>query len=116
MGWRTRTSSLSGSTTTRASNVTESRLHFRTVVAVTDTVPFQKNDNRGLAVAYGFIPDFPRNQELGHIVVAEDKCVACPNVYQHRVDAFELADPSRPGYCKVLALFLVNPSGHADSV
>ena len=49
------------------------------------------------------------NQYVGHIVAEEDKCIAFPNIYQHRVDAFELADPTRPGYRKILCFFVVNP-------
>jgi hypothetical protein len=30
-------------------------------------------------------------------------------LYQHRVSPFELADPSKPGYRKILVLFLVDP-------
>ena len=44
-----------------------------------------------------------------HIVAEEGKCVAFPNVYQHHVDAFELADPTKPGYRKILCFFLVDP-------
>ena len=32
-----------------------------------------------------------------------------PNVLQHRVEPFRLADPSKPGHRKILALFLVDP-------
>ncbi|KAI0750435.1 hypothetical protein C8Q74DRAFT_1211997 [Fomes fomentarius] len=93
-------------------NITESRLDFRTVVGSVDDsfpLPYEQNDHRGYVVAYGFGRDHELNQELGHIVAEENKCIAFPNVYQHYVDAFELADPSRPGYRKILAFFLVNP-------
>ncbi len=93
-------------------NITESRLVFRTVVGSADDsfpLPYEQDDHRGYVVAYGFGRDHELNQELGHIIAEEDKCIAFPNVYQHYVDAFELADPSRPGYRKILAFFLVNP-------
>ena len=48
------------------------------------------------------------NQELGHILAEEDKCVAFPNIFQPRVDAFELADPLKPGHRKILCFFLVD--------
>jgi hypothetical protein len=32
-----------------------------------------------------------------------------PNIYQHRFSPFKLIDPTRPGYCKILALYLVDP-------
>lgn len=33
-----------------------------------------------------------------------------PNVYQHRVSSFELADKTKPGHRRILALFLVDPT------
>jgi hypothetical protein len=35
--------------------------------------------------------------------------IAFPNVLQHQVQPFELADPTRPGTRKILVLFLVDP-------
>jgi len=32
-----------------------------------------------------------------------------PNILQHRVQPFKLADPTKPGHRKILALFLVDP-------
>lgn len=39
----------------------------------------------------------------------QGRCLAFPNLYQHQVQPFELADKSRPGHRKILALFLVDP-------
>ncbi|KAI0708765.1 hypothetical protein C8T65DRAFT_576187 [Cerioporus squamosus] len=92
-------------------NITESRLDFRVTAGTADglTMRYEQSDHRGYVVAYGFGRDHHKNQELGHIVAEEDKCVAFPNIYQHHVDAFELADPTKPGYRKILCFFLVNP-------
>ncbi len=51
------------------------------------------------------------HQELGHIIAVEDKCVAFPDLWQHRyrVQPFELADPSKPGVRNFLCFFLVDP-------
>ena len=91
-------------------NISESRLAFRAAVGgAHDALEYEQNDFRGWDVVYGFTDDDPLNQPLGHIVAAEGKCVAFPNVYQHRVEPFELADPTRPGHRKILCFFLVNP-------
>ncbi|KAI0738406.1 hypothetical protein C8Q80DRAFT_277017 [Daedaleopsis nitida] len=93
-------------------NIAESRLAFRAVVGdeyAGADFPYQQDDHRGHVLAYGFGRSHALNQALGHVVAAEDKCVAFPNVYQHRVEPFALADPSRPGHRKILCLFLVNP-------
>ncbi|KZT21379.1 hypothetical protein NEOLEDRAFT_1150704 [Neolentinus lepideus HHB14362 ss-1] len=52
----------------------------------------------------------PLNQELGHVVTKEGKCLAFPNIWQHRVSSFKLVDPSKPGHRKILCFFLINPT------
>ncbi|KAI0737516.1 hypothetical protein C8Q80DRAFT_1276274 [Daedaleopsis nitida] len=93
-------------------NITESRLDFRAVVGDEDAaskLPYQQSDHRGFVVAYGFGMNHFLNQTLGQVFAEEDKCVAFPNIYQHCVNEFELEDPSKPGYRKILCFFLVNP-------
>lgn len=58
---------------------------------------------------YG-INDFASRQVLGEVWTREDRLVVFPNVFQHRVCPFKLAQPSKPGHVKVLALFLVDPN------
>ncbi|KAH9940141.1 uncharacterized protein BXZ73DRAFT_43264 [Epithele typhae] len=94
-------------------NVTESRLGFRMRVGGGDygiDLSYEQSDHNGYVVAYGFGQDDALNQPIGHIVAAEGKCVAFPNVYQHRVEPFELADKTRTGHRKIIALFLVDPT------
>ncbi|KAI0675690.1 hypothetical protein C8Q78DRAFT_1006008 [Trametes maxima] len=43
------------------------------------------------------------------MAATEDKCLVFPNVSQHCVALFELADHSRQGHRKILVLFLVDP-------
>ncbi|TBU59755.1 hypothetical protein BD310DRAFT_924125 [Dichomitus squalens] len=98
-------------------NLTESRLDFRAAVGNSDnmngvSLEYEQNDEQGYRTAFGLQRDSPLNQCLGHIVAEENKCVAFPNVYQHHVDAFELADPTKPGYRKILCFFVVNPFVH----
>jgi hypothetical protein len=38
------------------------------------------------------------------------RALAWPNLFQHCVSPFELADPSKPGHRKILAIFLVDPT------
>lgn len=49
------------------------------------------------------------SQVLGSVVTKQGRCIAFPNVYQHQVQPFELADKSKPGHRKIVALFLVDP-------
>ena len=93
-------------------NITESRLAFRTQVGKDPTgyrEEYMQNDDDGYLHAFGYSNEDMMNQELGHVVALEDKCVAFPNLWQHRVEPFELADPTTPGHRKILCFFLVDP-------
>jgi hypothetical protein len=48
-------------------------------------------------------------QEVGDVVTKEGRLITFPNLLQHRVKPFKLADPTRPGHRKIVALFLVDP-------
>ena len=50
------------------------------------------------------------NQPCGSVETREGRCIAFPNIYQHRVSPFELVDRTKPGHRKILALFLVHPN------
>ena len=93
-------------------NITESRVAFRTQVGKDPTgyrEEYMQNDDDGYLHAFGYSNEDMMNQELGHVVALEDKCVAFPNLWQHRVEPFELADPTKPGHRKILCFFLVDP-------
>ena len=47
---------------------------------------------------------------VGATPTIEGRCLAFPNLYQHRVSSFELADPTKPGHRKIIAFFLVDPN------
>ncbi|KAG8790348.1 hypothetical protein FRC12_012089 [Ceratobasidium sp. 428] len=94
-------------------NISESRLAFRTAAANPGT--YEQGDKRGCLLTWGVGPDEPCVNELGSIRTSQDRTIAFPNIYQHRVSPFELKDKSRPGYRKILALFLVDPAIHRPS-
>ncbi len=88
-------------------NITESRLSFRTAL---DDPEYEQNDDAGVREVYGLESEDALNQVLGSAPTPAGRCLAFPNVLQHRVGAFRLADPTRPGHRKILAFFLVDPS------
>ncbi|MFE2231192.1 DUF4246 domain-containing protein [Streptomyces sp. NPDC059442] len=88
-------------------NITESRLSFR---AALDDPNYEQNDDNGLREVYGLEDEDALNQLLGSASTPAGRCLAFPNVLQHRVGSFRLADPTRPGHRKILAFFLVDPS------
>jgi hypothetical protein len=88
-------------------NITESSLSFRTAF---DDPRYEQNDHKGLREVYGLEDEGALNQVLGSAPTPAGRCLAFPNVLQHRVGSFRLADPTRPGHRKILAFFLVDPS------
>ncbi|CCO33985.1 hypothetical protein BN14_08076 [Rhizoctonia solani AG-1 IB] len=89
-------------------NITDSRLGFRTAVAGPES--YEQNDLKGCQLTWGMGYDDPCVNELGSVATRQDRCIAFPNAYQHRVSPFELVDKSKPGHRKIVALFLVDPA------
>ncbi|MEU3464709.1 DUF4246 domain-containing protein [Streptomyces sp. NPDC006733] len=88
-------------------NITESRLSFRTAL---DDPSYEQSDDNGMREVYGLENEEPLNQVLGSAATPAGRCLAFPNILQHRVGSFGLTDATRPGYRKILAFFLVDPS------
>ncbi|GAA2134171.1 DUF4246 domain-containing protein [Streptomyces synnematoformans] len=88
-------------------NITESRLGFRAVV---DSPGYEQNDDEGVREVYGLEDEDTLNQQLGSVSTPAGRCLAFPNILQHRVDSFRLADPTRQGHRKILVFFLIDPS------
>ena len=95
-------------------NITDSHLAFRTPsdaedlcqnldYAQSDDYSIRQTFNIGNNDAHGTL------QELGQVLTCEGRLLVFPNVYQHRVSPFELADKTKPGHRKIVALFLVDP-------
>ncbi|GAB2872826.1 hypothetical protein GCM10022245_04590 [Streptomyces mayteni] len=93
-------------------NITESQLSFR---AALDDPSYEQNDDDGLREVYGLEDEDALNQVLGSTLTPAGRCLAFPNILQHRVGSFRLTDPTRPGYRKILAFFLVDPSKRITS-
>ena len=88
-------------------NITDSTLSFRAAV---DDPEYEQSDHQGVREVYGLENEEALNQVFGAVPTPEGRCLAFPNILQHRVSPFRLADPSRPGHRKILAFFLVDPS------
>ncbi|KAJ2515140.1 hypothetical protein GGI11_003843 [Coemansia sp. RSA 2049] len=98
-------------------NITESSLAFRE--CVDQYFDYEQNDDVGVRLGYGLTGDFDDEQQLiqniGQIEAKNGRCVVFPNVYQHRVNGFKLADPTKPGHRKILAFFFIDPSTRIPS-
>lgn len=58
---------------------------------------------------YGIENEEPAIQHLGKVTTPQGRLLAFPNVMQHQVQPFRLADATKPGHRKILAMFLVDP-------
>ncbi|KAK3899199.1 hypothetical protein C8A05DRAFT_37207 [Staphylotrichum tortipilum] len=48
-------------------------------------------------------------QNYGSVNTPQGRLLAFPNVFQHRVSGFKLADPTKPGHRRFIALWLIDP-------
>ncbi|KAJ2357227.1 hypothetical protein GGF43_001592, partial [Coemansia sp. RSA 2618] len=95
-------------------NITESNLSFRE--AVYEQYGYEIDDDIGLYRAYGI--DDTRSsqfQEIGEVDVKNGRCIVFPNIYQHEAPEFGLADSTKPGHCKVMAFFFIDPTSRIPS-
>ncbi|RDW78898.1 uncharacterized protein DSM5745_05750 [Aspergillus mulundensis] len=98
-------------------NITPSSLAFRQRANSDDfmEINYEQSMHHFLQQIY----DFPNNindyhdglitQDLGSVESKGGRLVTFPNKLQHRVSPFSLADRSKSGHRKILALFLVDP-------
>ncbi|KAF8656144.1 hypothetical protein AX16_002746 [Volvariella volvacea WC 439] len=93
-------------------NITPSRLAFRQQLDAEALVMMEyiQDDHDWLPVVYGMENEEPGVQPIGSVEAREGRLVTFPNVLQHQVQPFKLADATRPGHRKILALFLVDPN------
>lgn len=96
-------------------NVTDSHLSFRTQCDAEEmscNFQYEQNDHEPFKLFYGVEPGVDDDStviEQGRVLTREGRLLVFPNVYQHRVGSFELADKTKAGHRKIVALFLVDP-------
>ncbi|PPR02044.1 hypothetical protein CVT24_011204 [Panaeolus cyanescens] len=94
-------------------NITASSLSFRQQVCTGDVNEgghTQDEDHSWLSKIYG-CPNYDSGvQDIGAVDTKEGRLLTFPNILQHCVQPFKLADPTKPGHRKILALFLVDPN------
>ncbi|RDB28808.1 hypothetical protein Hypma_014802 [Hypsizygus marmoreus] len=92
-------------------NITTSRLGFRQQSSVeeSDEVDYRQDHHDWLEPVFGCQQNGPGIQDVGTVDTPEGRLLTWPNILQHQVQPFKLADPTKPGHRKILALFLVDP-------
>ncbi|KAJ2376720.1 hypothetical protein IW150_001812 [Coemansia sp. RSA 2607] len=101
-------------------NITESNLEFRESISIDlnkDAYPHYDMvdvDYDIFGSRYETSP-IKVTQPLGEVETRNSRCIVFPNIYQHRVSKFRLADWTKPGHCKILAFFFIDPSTRIPS-
>ncbi|KAH6880363.1 hypothetical protein B0T10DRAFT_519294 [Thelonectria olida] len=92
-------------------NITDSGLAFRTHANgdILYDLGYKQGDVWGIEGLYAIEWNGSMIQDIGSVLIREGRSLFYPNVYQRRIEPFELADKTRPGHQKMLALFLVDP-------
>jgi hypothetical protein len=88
-------------------NVTPSRLAFREAVCEPD---YEQHDHVAVRAIYDMGDEEPLVQARGAVRTVAGRTVCFPNVLQHRVEPFALADRARPGRRTIIVFFLVDPT------
>jgi hypothetical protein len=73
-------------------------------------VRYEQNDDEWLSDIFGCSNWEGAVQNIGSVETREGRLLTFPNILQHRVEPFELADPTKTGHRKIVALFLVDPN------
>ncbi|KAJ2128176.1 hypothetical protein IW136_006180, partial [Coemansia sp. RSA 678] len=99
-------------------NITESTLNFRE--SVEEYFDYEQGDHDGVNRAYGIFEDDHSDevqlaQKIGGVQAKNGRCIVFPNIYQHQVSGFKLADPTKPGHRKILAFFFIDPTTRIPS-
>ncbi|TFK62410.1 hypothetical protein BDN72DRAFT_827517 [Pluteus cervinus] len=94
-------------------NITRSHLAFRHVVEPSkynQSIRYEQGDHDWLQAIFGCAQEGRGVQEIGSVETRQGRLVTFPNTFQHQVQPFKLADPTKPGHRKLLAMFLVDPT------
>ncbi|KAF4887029.1 hypothetical protein CGCF415_v014998 [Colletotrichum fructicola] len=95
-------------------NITECTLDFRTSANGDEldegALSYEQYDHRSIERTFAVQQYQSIFQDIGSVVTKSGRALFFPNLLQHHVSSFRLADPTKVGHRKILALFLVDPA------
>ncbi|KAM0348487.1 hypothetical protein ACHAPY_011139 [Fusarium culmorum] len=92
-------------------NITDCSLSFRTTTQdLSEEVSYEQYKHGPIYRTFAIEKDGDRQQDIGSVHTKSGRAIFFPNLVQHCVSPFELVDKTKPGYRKILALFLVDPA------
>ncbi|KAL1677544.1 hypothetical protein EV122DRAFT_279019 [Schizophyllum commune] len=94
-------------------NIEDTTLAFRQATA--EPLYHRQDDVFCMWTLYRLERDKPCVQEIGSIPTKKGRCIAFPNLFQHKVSPFKLVDPTKPGVRKIIVFFLVDPTRRIPS-
>ncbi|KAI8586465.1 hypothetical protein BDZ88DRAFT_399827 [Geranomyces variabilis] len=83
--------------------------------SATGNPPRYVGEEEAIMAAFGMVDEDRRNQYLGEINLVPGRCVAFPNVYQHKFSAISLLDRTRNGHSTLISFLLIDPSTRITS-
>ncbi|KAJ2927367.1 hypothetical protein H1R20_g9729, partial [Candolleomyces eurysporus] len=98
-------------------NITNSSLAFRHQANEESfmEVSYEQGSHEWLSEVFGLRQHGDTIQDVGSVETCEGRLITFPNILQHQVQPFKLADPTKPGHRKIVALFLVDPNSRIIS-
>ncbi|KAJ2752581.1 hypothetical protein GGI19_003729 [Coemansia pectinata] len=100
-------------------NIAPSSLRFREALCSWD-FEAEQLDIDSVLKAYGIEQsqleeETPLSQELGSVGIKDGRCLVFPNILQYKLPELELGDKTKPGHCKMLTFYFVDPSTRIPS-
>ncbi|KXH65744.1 hypothetical protein CSAL01_05541 [Colletotrichum salicis] len=96
-----------------SANITESQLAFRAPgnrEKLGQRLNYQQYDHKSIETVFAIRSSSATLQEVGSVLTRPGRALFFSNLSQHKVRPFRLEDPTKPGYRKIAALFLVDPA------
>ncbi|KAJ2461231.1 hypothetical protein GGF42_000328 [Coemansia sp. RSA 2424] len=101
-------------------NVSQRSLQFREALCSWD-FRVEQFDIYSVVKVYGIELSSPVDegnlisQEIGDVDIKNSQCVVFPSILQHKMPELKLADRTKPGHCKMLTFYFVDPSTRIPS-
>ncbi|KAJ2821899.1 hypothetical protein GGI24_004086, partial [Coemansia furcata] len=100
-------------------NISQCSLKFRETFNANHTAS-NDNDCHSIQIAYDIDGDLSEkrtriSQELGNVDIKDGFCVVFPNTYQYKMPRITQEIASKPGHCKMLMFYFVDPATRIPS-
>ncbi|KAJ2458343.1 hypothetical protein GGF42_002128 [Coemansia sp. RSA 2424] len=100
-------------------NIAESILYFREALSA-QFLEHVTGDADAVSMVYGIDRDLvysgtDLSEQVGGVTIKDGRCLVFPNTLQYFMPELILADGTKPGYCKMLTFYFVDPSTRIPS-